>query len=650
MTTNLVAIGSERVPSSQETPQQKNEAQQSADFKQSLQAALANPASRLETTPLTAVQKAPSATQTIESPPAGSQASRPAGNQASQRLFNSVYTPGLRPVATIRSGAARLQPVSRAPLTPISGLFQPLQPSASTAFDRLRQRNDAIKSRLVGPSETAFDALWTRTPGIRNGSVTAPGGVQSARPSGTVTSGPMALADYPRPPQDNGRGMHWIPTTRSDKDTVDRFVREMVDMKMKWAVILNADTNIGDNDYLVQQLVANGIMPVMRVYTPDGRPIAGDLGALVRHYKPMGVHYYQLYNEPNLNSENEGRPPDVNRYVDLWTSAAKAVIEAGGLPGFASLAPGGNFDDIEFLKRSLDRVKELGETALFDRAWIGLHNYTLNHPLDYTKDSNGFLKFRFYDEIVRQKLGRSLPIIGTEGGTHVGVDCDKTMPAITEEKQVKMVVDAYDYMRNAEPYYFAYSYWIIANQAGGGADQGFEWQALFGNGKTSPVVAALKNMDQGARALPSGGVATRGTQAGAAIGKGQAPSGSFGQAMVDEAMKYLGKKYVWGGHSPSGFDCTGLTWYVMKQLGREFPQHDLEGQMRSGQAVAKADLQPGDLVFFKNTYRTGLSHVGIYVGNSRFVHAADERRGVIVSGLDEAYWGARYLGATRVAM
>lgn len=645
MTANLAAIGSERSRGPQDLPQQKYEATASADFQRSLLAALESPGNALDSTGSPGTGNTPKTVGAVASVPP----SQPATSQIGQRLSASVqYAPGLRPTATIKPTANRQLLAARGSSPSVAGLYQPLPATASTVFDRLRQRNEAIMSRLVAPSNQGIDALWTRTvglnqvqtPGIRTASVSPSEGVTAARPTDSVSGRPMALADYPRPPQDNGRGMHWIPTIRSDKQTVDRFVRELVDMKMKWAVILNDDTNIGDNDYLVQQLVANGIMPVMRVYTPNGRPIAGDLEALVRHYKPMGVHYYQLYNEPNLNSENEGQPPDVNRYVDLWTSAAREVIEAGGLPGFASLAPGGNFDDVEFFKRSLDRVKELGETALFDKAWIGLHNYTLNHPLDYTKDSNGFLKFRFYDEIVRQKLGRSLPIIGTEGGTHVGVDCDRTMPPITEEKQVEMVIDAYDYMRNAEPYYFAYTYWILANRAGGGADPGFEWQALFGQDKTSPVVERLKSMDQGARALPNRGVAAGGAQVSAVA--------ADGQTIVDEAMKYLGKRYVWGGHSPNGFDCTGFTWYVMKQLGREFPQHDLEGQMRSGSAVTRANLRPGDLVFFKDTYQAGLSHVGIYIGNNRFVHAADESRGVIVSGLDEPYWGSRYLGATRV--
>lgn len=628
MSASLVAVGSDGAQISRGLSAQRSDTQLATDFQQSLACALESLTIRDVDPPGPRQDAAATLHRAGETSPASTAQARDGKQVAQNARAPSQLGPGLRPTATVRSGASQRSMVATA-TTPLAvGLYQPLQTSTITVLDRLRQRNEVIAQRLAVAPGSTLATQRLATP------IASPARPQASRPVDIPAGRPLTLADYPRPPEDNGRGMHWIPTLRSDKSTVDRFVREMVDMKIKWAVILNDDCNIGDNDYLVQQLVANGIMPIMRIYTPNGEPIKGDLQALVRHYKPMGVSYYQLYNEPNLNSENEGRAPDVNRYVDLWAAAARAVTEAGGLPGFGSLAPGGNFDDVEFLKQSLDTLKARGEMGLLDRAWLGVHNYTLNHPLDYAKDSNGFLKFRWYDEIVRQKLGRSLPIISTEGGTHVGVDCDKTMPPVTEEKQVEMVVGAYDYMRNAEPYYLAYTYWVIANGAGGGADKGFEWQALFGNGKTSPVVAALKKMDDGVRSIPT---AAR-----------LISSPNPGQTIVDEAMKYVGKRYVWGGHSPSGFDCTGLTWYVMKQLGHSLPQHDLEGQMASGRSVKRSELRPGDFVFFRDTYRSGLSHVGIYAGGNRFIHAASEREGVIVSSLEEPYWNSRYLGATRV--
>jgi cell wall-associated NlpC family hydrolase len=125
-----------------------------------------------------------------------------------------------------------------------------------------------------------------------------------------------------------------------------------------------------------------------------------------------------------------------------------------------------------------------------------------------------------------------------------------------------------------------------------------------------------------------------------------APANGWG--VVAQASRFLGYAYVWGGHSPRvGFDCSGFTWYAFQQAGRSIPMHDLWGQMQSGPRVSQTNLQPGDLVFFANTYMRGLSHVGIYIGGGRFIHAGSERTGVTVSSLSDAYWGPRYYGATR---
>ncbi len=310
-----------------------------------------------------------------------------------------------------------------------------------------------------------------------------------------LVSRPTSLAEYPRPDGDNGRGMHWIPTVHSTPNTVDHYVREAKEMGVKWMVFMNDHAQIGHNDYLIKQLKGADIEPIMRVWTLGGDPIEGDLGAMVRHAKQLGVNYYQIFNESNLSTENQGDPPSPSDYVDEWLPAAKTVIENGGLAGFGSLAPGGEYDDIEFLNEAFDIIVQRGEERVFNRSWLSMHNYTLNHPLSYTKDSNGFLKFRFYNDIVQEKLGRSIPIIGTEGGTHVGVRLDADFPETTEEMQVNIVVNAYKYMEDLrEPYNFAYTYWVIANQLAGGDDEHFEWLALFQEGETSPIVEELKNL------------------------------------------------------------------------------------------------------------------------------------------------------------
>jgi cell wall-associated NlpC family hydrolase len=127
-----------------------------------------------------------------------------------------------------------------------------------------------------------------------------------------------------------------------------------------------------------------------------------------------------------------------------------------------------------------------------------------------------------------------------------------------------------------------------------------------------------------------------------------APAPSLGQQTIAIAQEFVGYNYVWGGISPSpGFDCTGYVYYIFnKRLGIRMPR-DLWGQLGSGTRVSRGQVQAGDLVFFQNTYQSGLSHVGIALDNERFIHASSERYGVMVSRLGDAYWSARWYGATR---
>ncbi|MHB0877382.1 MAG: hypothetical protein ACYC5O_15200 [Anaerolineae bacterium] len=297
-----------------------------------------------------------------------------------------------------------------------------------------------------------------------------------------VDISPLAMSDFPRPAGDNGMGIHWVPTLQSSPEVVDTFVEQAADMGMKWVVFLNDGTNVGDNDYLVKRLVEKGIMPVLRVFTNGLEPVSGDLQAMVSHYRSLGVSYFQLYNEPNLMVETHGQTPDVDEYLDLWIPAAKQVIAAGGLPGIGALSPQGEVDDRQYLAETLQGLKARGEEGLLDRSWLSVHNYT--GPRDLS-DPDGFLRFRQYDAIVRSELGRSLPMVGCEGGTQIG-------PGVDEQKQADMMLSAWDYMQTqSEPYMFAYTYWIIANEAGGGRDPAFSQHALIGQDGPTALAQAL---------------------------------------------------------------------------------------------------------------------------------------------------------------
>lgn len=117
--------------------------------------------------------------------------------------------------------------------------------------------------------------------------------------------------------------------------------------------------------------------------------------------------------------------------------------------------------------------------------------------------------------------------------------------------------------------------------------------------------------------------------------------------VTDRALELLGVRYRRGGNSPErGFDCSGFVDHVFKSIGTLLPRTSHE-MSRRGEAVEKDELQPGDLVFF-NTMRRTFSHVGIYLGNHRFVHAPASGGKVRVDDMREKYWGRRYNGARRV--
>ena len=134
----------------------------------------------------------------------------------------------------------------------------------------------------------------------------------------------------------------------------------------------------------------------------------------------------------------------------------------------------------------------------------------------------------------------------------------------------------------------------------------------------------------------------------------ESSSSSSGSAIVDTAKSYLGVNYVYGGASPSGFDCSGFTMYVYQQFGYSLP-HTATGQWQSGLGTrvwSIGALQPGDLVFFNDPSRNAgkaCSHAGIYIGNGQFVHSSSSRsQGVIISDLTSGYYYNYFEGGIHV--
>ncbi len=117
-------------------------------------------------------------------------------------------------------------------------------------------------------------------------------------------------------------------------------------------------------------------------------------------------------------------------------------------------------------------------------------------------------------------------------------------------------------------------------------------------------------------------------------------SGTTGEDIVAYAKKFLGYKYVYGASGPNSFDCSGFTSYVYKHFGYSLNRTS-GGQRSNGTGVSKSDLEPGDIVCFSG-------HVGIYIGGNKFIHAANPKKGVIISSLSESYYVKTYITARRI--
>ena len=359
------------------------------------------------------------------------------------------------------------------------------------------------------------------------------------------------LSSYPRPAGDNGRGVHWSPTNQPQpKEMVDYFLEEIRQMNIKWVKLLQDDQPDLTHTYLIKRLVAADIEPILRIYKPFNEPYQ-HLQTLVPRAVAEGIYYFELFTEPNLDGPDGGwradEPIRIERIIDLWILAARDIHAGGGYPALPALSPGGSIDDIVFLDRFLSGLRARGQADLLPGAWIPVHNYFLNHPLDYPtdpvnlydtplseeeiaerelspkeveainharriaklpreqggfwvgdtvmEDSNGFRKFEAYANLFYNQFGYYLPVIGTEGGAVVGSAEDPRYPPVREKDVTELTLSAYHAMLDDVPlYFFAHTPWLLANFAGGHTDERFEHAAWYKDtrGSILPVVQALK--------------------------------------------------------------------------------------------------------------------------------------------------------------
>lgn len=161
-----------------------------------------------------------------------------------------------------------------------------------------------------------------------------------------------------------------------------------------------------------------------------------------------------------------------------------------------------------------------------------------------------------------------------------------------------------------------------------------EYKIRLNNGKTGWILENWVTMKDTRRSFPMSN-------------RSISSSGASCGDIVQVAMAYKGSRYSRGGMTSRGFDCSGFVKFLYKSKGISLP-HSSSAQFGCGQSISRSELQPGDVVFFAGTYRPGISHVGLYIGDNKFIHASTSRGGVRVDDLSSAYYSRKFAGAKRI--
>ncbi len=297
---------------------------------------------------------------------------------------------------------------------------------------------------------------------------------------------PLTLQDFPRPPNDNGLGIHFIASGYYDQAELDKQIARMQELHLKWATVVYTDEN--HLEIAARKFSEAGIFVVWRkTLKPFQRYFAWqrDIDIIKKYNLPP---YMQLYNEAELEVEWDDHPQDRDQYILNLLTAAKDVYNAGGYPGIQLL-------DEDWLREFINQVYARQGEALFHRMFFIPHAYGVNHPPAYQQDTTGVLGFRAYATIFYKRLGFVPPFIVGEGGWKIDSQEDNRFPKVSEELHRDYTLAVYDWFRTGKlsngaalpDYLFAFNMWMLA-----GGDEAGAWYDSFAGNRTLTIEAVKK--------------------------------------------------------------------------------------------------------------------------------------------------------------
>jgi hypothetical protein len=297
----------------------------------------------------------------------------------------------------------------------------------------------------------------------------------------------LTLRDWPRPANDNGRCIHFLPTGYYTQRDFDIQLGRMDDLQMRWVLALYSDEN--QLRLAAQNFKKHNIVPVWRRLLRADQHYY-DWARDIQILKDAGLPpYFQLYNEPANPDEWGGHDVNMNQWADTFVNTAKDVYNAGGYVGV-------QVTDTGELRTILENIKAHKGDRLFGRMFFVPHSYALNHPPNYTEDENAVLGFRMFADVFQQEIGFVPPFIVGEGGWKIGEAQDNRFPKIDDALEAQYYVQLFNWFRppgtlsNGEPlpdYLFAFCPWLLAANTTAGA-----WYDGFEGERTAVIQAVTK--------------------------------------------------------------------------------------------------------------------------------------------------------------